>query len=71
MYILHWPMVVISQPWLEAQHEALAGRGAVGQSFLLAIGVIALGILVTYLCAEVSFRFLESPFLRLKERFHG
>ena len=71
MYILHWPMVVISQPWLEAKHADLADKGAFGQSLLLALGVIALGIVVTYLAAEVSFRVLELPFLRLKERFHG
>jgi peptidoglycan/LPS O-acetylase OafA/YrhL len=71
MYILHWPMVVVSQPWLEAKHADLASKGATGQSLLLALGVIALGIVVTYLAAEVSFRVLESPFLRLKERFHG
>ena len=31
---------------------------------------IAAGIAVTYGLAEVSFRFVETPFLRLKERFH-
>jgi peptidoglycan/LPS O-acetylase OafA/YrhL len=29
-----------------------------------------LGIAITYVLAEVSFRFVETPFLRLKERFH-
>jgi peptidoglycan/LPS O-acetylase OafA/YrhL len=31
---------------------------------------VLLGIGVTYVLAEISFRFVETPFLRLKERFH-
>jgi peptidoglycan/LPS O-acetylase OafA/YrhL len=66
MYVLHWPIVVFTIPWLERrQAEASEATG-----ILLGLAVLAVGIGVTYGLAELSFRFIESPFLRLKERFH-
>ena len=66
MYILHWPLVAFTVPQLERfQTTASPITGiAVG------LGVVTVGIGVTYLAAEFSFRFVETPFLRLKERFH-
>jgi peptidoglycan/LPS O-acetylase OafA/YrhL len=66
MYLLHWPLVVFSVPILERWQETASP--VVG--ILLGLGVLAVGIGVTYAVAEVSFRFVETPFLRLKERFH-
>ena len=72
MYLLHWPLVASSpSPSL----ETLAGdrrerRRTLTRASRIGLGVLAVGIGVTYLAAELSFRFVETPFLRLKERFH-
>jgi peptidoglycan/LPS O-acetylase OafA/YrhL len=66
MYILHWPIVVFTIPVLE-RWQATASPAA---GIALGLGVLLVGIAVTYALAEVSFRFIETPFLRLKERFH-
>jgi peptidoglycan/LPS O-acetylase OafA/YrhL len=66
MYLFHWPMVVFTIPFCErwiAAHSSTEG-------IAFGVGVLLVGTLVTYVLAEVSFRFVESPFLRLKERFH-
>jgi peptidoglycan/LPS O-acetylase OafA/YrhL len=66
MYMLHWPLVVFSVPLLmrwQADASPLMGVG-------IGLGAVLLGIGVTYVLAEISFRFVETPFLRLKERFH-
>jgi peptidoglycan/LPS O-acetylase OafA/YrhL len=66
MYILHWPLVVFTIPLLtRLQAEAGPVEGVA-----LGVGAILVGIAVTYTIAEVSFRFVETPFLRLKARFH-
>jgi peptidoglycan/LPS O-acetylase OafA/YrhL len=36
----------------------------------LVTAVIVGGISVIYVCAWLSFRFFESPFLRIKGKFH-
>jgi peptidoglycan/LPS O-acetylase OafA/YrhL len=66
MYLLHWPLVVFSVPILEKWQ----GTASPAMGVLLGLGVLLAGIGVTYAIAEVSFRFVETPFLRLKERFH-
>jgi peptidoglycan/LPS O-acetylase OafA/YrhL len=66
MYILHWPLVVFSVPALAAYQESASPLSGIAVGAL----VLALGIGVTYGLAELSFRFVEAPFLRLKERFH-
>jgi peptidoglycan/LPS O-acetylase OafA/YrhL len=66
MYLLHWPLVVFSVPVLEQWHATASPMAGLG----MGVGVVVVGIGVTYLLAEISFRFVETPFLRLKERFH-
>ena len=36
----------------------------------LSTGFIVGGIAIAYVLAELSFRFFETPFLKLKGRFH-
>ena len=36
----------------------------------LVTGVIVIGISIVYVLAEISFRFFETPFLKLKKHFH-
>jgi peptidoglycan/LPS O-acetylase OafA/YrhL len=66
MYLLHWPFVVFSVPVLERWQATASPMVGIG----IGLGAIAAGIAVTYGLAEVSFRYVETPFLRLKERFH-
>ena len=65
MYLLHWPLVAFTVPTLErVQASSTASLGIV-----IGLLVILVGIAVTYALAELSYRFVESPFLRLKERW--
>ncbi len=66
MYIFHWPLVIFLVPRLT---KLQAGMEIMTQ-IVLSSGVIVLGIAFIYVVAEVSFRFFESPFLKLKGRFH-
>jgi len=66
MYLLHWPMVVFTIPTFERWFAATSSTVGI----LLGLAILLVGVLVTYALAEVSFRFVETPFLRLKERFH-
>lgn len=66
MYIFHWMLVIFLAPWQEAQNETLGSGAAVG----LGVAVIVLGMLAVYGIATLSYRFLESPFLQIKSRFH-
>jgi peptidoglycan/LPS O-acetylase OafA/YrhL len=66
MYILHWPLVAFSVPALDRYQTSASPE----MGTLVGLAVVLVGILVTYALAEVSFRFVETPFLRLKERFH-
>jgi peptidoglycan/LPS O-acetylase OafA/YrhL len=34
------------------------------------VGAITIGIAVSYVLALISYRFVEAPFLTLKDRFH-
>jgi len=67
MYIFHWVLVVLLVPRLEKMQAA--GMSSVAQIGLVS-AVIVVGILFIYMCAWVSFRFFESPFLKLKGKFH-
>lgn len=67
MYIFHWPIVVLGVPyllkWQEGQSTAV--QMAISGSFIVA------GIGLAWVLASLSFRFFESPFLKLKGKFHG
>jgi peptidoglycan/LPS O-acetylase OafA/YrhL len=66
MYIFHWPLVVLGVPYLMKWQE--------GQSTLMQMaisgGFIVGGITAIWVLASLSFRFFESPFLKLKGKFH-
>jgi peptidoglycan/LPS O-acetylase OafA/YrhL len=58
LYVFHLLAIAIARTWIQV------GRGAVewGIQFGAALGI-------TILMAAISYRYLESPFLRLKDRF--
>ena len=66
MYIFHWVLVILLVPRLV---EMQVGMSVMNQ-FALGVGVIVGGIAIVYVLAELSFRFFETPFLKLKGRFH-
>jgi len=66
MYIFHWPLVVLLVPRLEKMQAGMSVAGQLG----LTSAAIVLGIASMYVVAEISFRFFETPFLKLKGRFH-
>lgn len=67
MYIFHWPLLALSVPWLKRTQETLGEGAKIGLNF----GFIVGSIVLIWAFAQVSFRFFESPFLKLKEKFHG
>jgi peptidoglycan/LPS O-acetylase OafA/YrhL len=66
MYIFHWLFVAFLAPvqehWGSQQSPTVAALGG--------FAVVVIGIIVTYGLAVLSFRFVEAPFLKLKDRFH-
>lgn len=66
MYIFHWPLVVVGVPHLMKWQD---GQSTATQ-MLISGGFVVAGIAVIWALASVSFRFFESPFLKLKGRFH-
>ncbi|MBX3212110.1 MAG: acyltransferase [Labilithrix sp.] len=66
MYIFHWPLVVLGVPYLMKWQE--------GQSTLTQMGIsgafIVFGLASIWGLASLSFKFFESPFLKLKGKFH-
>lgn len=66
MYIFHWPLVVWLVPPLEKMQ---AGMSTAAQMALVS-GVIVGSTALIYVLATISFRFFETPFLKLKGRFH-
>ncbi|MBX3203897.1 MAG: acyltransferase [Labilithrix sp.] len=66
MYIFHWPLVVLGVPYLMKWQE--------GQSTLVQMGIsgafIVVGLVLIWVLASLSFKFFESPFLKLKGKFH-
>jgi peptidoglycan/LPS O-acetylase OafA/YrhL len=67
MYIFHWPLVVLGVPIL----ERLQRGASTPVQMAISGGFVVLGTLLVWAVASVSFRFFETPFLRLKGRFHG
>jgi peptidoglycan/LPS O-acetylase OafA/YrhL len=67
MYIFHWPLVV----WLVPRIEKMQEHYDVGARIGLGLGLIVGATAVIYVCAAISYRVFESPFLRLKGKFHG
>jgi peptidoglycan/LPS O-acetylase OafA/YrhL len=66
MYIFHWVLVILLVPRLVKMQAGMD----VATQMALNTGVIVGGIAVVYVLAEISFRFFETPFLKLKGRFH-
>jgi len=66
MYIFHWVLVILLVPVLVKMQAGMD----VGMQIALGFGVIVGGIAIVYVLAELSFRFFETPFLKLKGRFH-
>ncbi len=66
MYIFHWPLVVLGVPYLLKWQE---GQSTVVQ-MLISTGFIVGGITLIWAFASLSFKFFESPFLKLKGKFH-
>ena len=66
MYIFHWVLVVLVAEW---QEKFIADKSP-AVAFGVGAGVILIGMILTYGVALLSFRFVEAPFLKLKERFH-
>ena len=66
MYIFHWPLVVLGVPYLE---QWQAGQSTAMQMVISGSFIVG-GIAFIWVVASVSFRFFESPFLKLKGRFH-
>jgi len=67
MYIFHWPLLALSVPWLKRTQEHMGEVSRIG----LNLGFILGSILLIWGAAQLSFRYFESPFLKLKSRFHG
>jgi peptidoglycan/LPS O-acetylase OafA/YrhL len=66
MYIFHWVLVILLVPRLVPMQKGMD----VTTQMALVTGVIVFGIAFVYVLAEISFRFFETPFLKLKGRFH-
>ncbi len=67
MYIFHWPLVVWMVPIIEKYQEPLGAVPRIG----LGLVVIVVPTALMYVAAAISYRFFETPFLKLKGRFHG
>jgi peptidoglycan/LPS O-acetylase OafA/YrhL len=67
MYIFHWPLVVWLVPRIEKFQEHMGTVPRVGIGLAVIIGATSL----MYVAAAISYRFFESPFLKLKGKFHG
>lgn len=66
MYIFHWVLVILVADW----QEKFTADKPPAVAFGVGAAVILVGMLVTYVIAVLSFRFVETPFLKLKEKFH-
>ncbi|HEY8074489.1 MAG TPA: acyltransferase [Labilithrix sp.] len=66
MYIFHWPLVVVLVPWLTNVQKGMP----ITTQIALCTAVIVLGSALIYVLAAISFRFFETPFLKLKGKFH-
>jgi peptidoglycan/LPS O-acetylase OafA/YrhL len=66
MYIFHWVLVILMVPRLVKMQAGMD----IATQIALCTGAIVGGIAIVYVLAELSFRFFEQPFLKLKGRFH-
>ena len=66
MYIFHWALVVLFVPKLEAMQVGMSAP----MQIALGVAVIVGGTALVYVLAVLSFRFFETPFLKLKGKFH-
>ena len=66
MYIFHWPLVVLMVPYLEKWQRGMS----TASQMALCMGAIVGGIALIYVLAWISFRFFETPFLKMKHKFH-
>jgi peptidoglycan/LPS O-acetylase OafA/YrhL len=66
MYIFHWVFVALFAEKQAEYCKTLSTGAAVG----VGVGAITIGIVVSYVLALISYRFVEAPFLTLKDRFH-
>ncbi|MBS2011911.1 MAG: acyltransferase [Deltaproteobacteria bacterium] len=66
MYIFHWVLVVLLVPRIVKMQADMS----TAMQILLNLGVVVGGIAVIYVLATISFRFFETPFLKLKGKFH-
>jgi len=66
MYIFHWVLVILLVPRLVPMQKGMD----VTTQMALVTGVIVGGTAIVYVLAEISFRFFETPFLKLKKHFH-
>lgn len=66
MYIFHW----IGLIFFVHRQEAFVATLGTGAALAVGFGVIAGGIVLTYCVAWLSYRFVEAPFLKIKDRFH-
>jgi peptidoglycan/LPS O-acetylase OafA/YrhL len=67
LYVYHWPVLLIVKLWYYFLVRAAWLPGPFSWSGQLAF--LSISSLVTFLAASASYRWLESPFLRLKSRF--
>jgi peptidoglycan/LPS O-acetylase OafA/YrhL len=66
MYIFHWGFVALLA---EKQAQVHAQQGP-ALALVSGASVVVAGMLLTYGLAWLSYRFVEAPFLKLKEKFH-
>jgi peptidoglycan/LPS O-acetylase OafA/YrhL len=66
MYIFHWVFVALYAP----AQESFVATVSPNLGALVSLALIAAGMVLTYGLAVLSFKFVEAPFLTLKEKFH-
>ncbi|MGH7284683.1 MAG: acyltransferase family protein [Polyangiaceae bacterium] len=65
MYLFHWPLTWLIRPKFRPWIESLSPSTGV----LAHVALMPVGALIIFGIAQFSYRFFESPFLRLKNRF--
>lgn len=66
MYIFHWPLVIVLVPRLAKMQAGMSTAMQVALNSAVILG----GIGFIYVAAAISFRWFETPFLKLKGKFH-